>query len=176
MLSLEKINEIIRKFKTSSYAVPVFLLLIGIIILVLFMPPEKKPDNEKESFQDPQEYVESLEHTLKNNILKLNKVEDCSVMITVSSIDNYEYLENQIVSSSINEKDEEYSREQEYLVIDDGGEDNVVIKSKHLPEISGVLVIYDGSSDIVTKKNILDAVSTVLSIQSNKVCVLSNQE
>ncbi len=176
MLNLEKIKEKLSELKQSKYAVPILLFSMGVIILLLFITPSKQTENKQQSLQDPQEYVERLEHTLKNSILRLDTVKDCSIMITVSTIDDYEYLENKTVSSSINENDEEYSRQQEYLVIDEGGDDRVVIKSKHLPQISGVLVIYDGSADIVTKKNILDAVSTVLSVQSNKVCVLSNQE
>ena len=176
MSNLEKIREKFSEIKQSQYALPIILLAIGVIILLLFISPTKEAEHKQNSLQDSQEYVENLERTLKNNILRLNTVKDCSIMITLSSIDEYEYLENKTVSSSINENDEEYSRQQEYLVIEEGGEDSVVVKSKHLPQISGVLVIYDGSTDIITKKNILEAVSTVLSVQSNKVCILSNQE
>lgn len=176
MLSLDRLKEILKKLKINPYVVPISLFAVGVIFLLFWASPQKKETSQNNNFLNTQEYVEMLEHTLKKNINKLDSVNDCSVMITIASIDDNEYLENKSISSMIKEDNEEYSREQEYLVIDDGGDDRVVIKSRRLPKISGALVIYEGSADIETKKNISDAVSTVLSIQSNKVCVLSNQE
>lgn len=175
MLNLEKIKDAFKVLKQSPYALPAALLVLGIIILSLFAIPTKNKSMDGESDLAPTEYIEMLENNLEHNIKKLSSVEKCSVMITVDTVEDNEYLENKTVSSSIEKESEEYSRQQEYLVIDDG-DDSVVIKSRKMPKISGVLVIYDGASDIKIKKNIIDAVSTVLAIQSNKVFVISNQE
>ena len=176
MLNLDKIKENIKEFKVNSYIVPLLLFLLGIFILLLLTTSTKKSETKQGDYKDTHEYVEMLEKTLKKNINKLNSVDDCSVMITIASVDDNEYLENKTISSATGDNDEEYSRQQEYLVIGNGGDDQVVLKSRHLPKISGALVVYNGSADIQTKMNILEAVSTVLSIQSNKVCVLSSQE
>ncbi len=176
MLEPEKLKKIIGSLKKSPFFLPVILLCVGVLILMIFASPTKNGKAQSVETLNTAEYIKSLEKNLENNIKKLTSIQDCSVMITISSLEDNEYLENKSVSSLLGKENEEYSRQEEYLVIDDGGDDSVVIKSRKMPQIRGALVVYDGSADIQTKKNILDAVSTVLGIQSNKVCVVSNQE
>lgn len=176
MLYPDKIKKIIVTVKNNQFFIPIILLIVGIFVLVFLGSSSGKEKTKKTEIVNTTEYIETLENNLQKNIKKLASVQDCSVMITISSLEDNEYLENKSITSSLGEKNEEYSREEEYLVIDDGGDDSVVIKSRKMPAICGALVVYDGNDDIQTKKNILDAVSTVLGIQSNKVCVVSNQE
>ena len=174
MFQMQTLRKLLNNERIKPFLIPVVLLLLGVFILVITTNPSQK--SVQETAVDSEKYIQVLEKNLTKNIKKLTSVYDCSVMITISSFDQNEYLENKSVTSTMGEQNEEYNREGEYLVIDGGGDDSVVIKSRKMPEIRGALVVYDGSADINTKKNILDAVSTVLGIQSNKVCVVSNQE
>ena len=176
MLEPEKLKKAIQSFKSSPFFIPLTLLVIGVLLLILFVSPTGDKTSKKSASLSTEEYIQTLEMKLEKNINRITSVEDCSVMLTISSVEDNEYLENKSISSSLDEKSEEYSRQEEYLVIENGGDDSVVIKSRKMPKICGALVVYEGSADIHTKKNILDAVSTVLGIQSNKVFVVSNQE
>lgn len=174
MFNLDSLQRLLKNERLKPLIIPAVILLIGVVVFGLSSTPSQK--SELIERVDTEEYTRLLEKRLEKNIKKMNSVYDCDVLITISEIEQNEYLENKSVSSTLGDQNEEYSREEEYLIIDNGGDDDVVIKSRKMPEIRGALVVYKGSCDINTKKNILDAVSTVLGIKSNKVCVVSNQE
>lgn len=172
MLNIHNFSHLIHKFKQSPYAVPIVLLLLGVALLFLFSGNGKTED--KAVSVDGLDYINTLEKELEKKLGNMQEVESCSVMITVSSVEDREYLENTAVDSSQNEDSEEYSRQKEYLVIESGGEEGVIVKSELMPEICGALVVYEGSGDVDTRKNILEAVSTVLGVRSNQVCIIAN--
>jgi len=174
MLRQIDVLKILSSERFKPFLLPTIMIVAGVIMLTVISYPQKKVKNEETINVD--HYVSTLENNLEKNIKKLTSVNDCSVMITVSSADQNEYLENQNVSSSLVGDEEEYNREKEYLVIDEGGDDAVVMKARKMPDIRGALVIYDGKDDIKIKMNILEATSKILGIKSNKVCVISSQE
>ena len=174
MFSIKFIQTLLDNKKIKPFIIPAVVLLVGIVIFGVFSAPYQSEEARDEI--DVNKYAAFLEKKLESNIEKLNAVYDCNVLITVSALEQNEYLENKSVTSTLGEKNEEYSREEQYLVIDNGGGDDVVIKSRKMPEIRGALVVYSGRDDINTKKDIIDAVSVVLGIKSNKVCVVANLE
>ncbi len=141
-------------------------------MIVFFSGSKTKETDHSEQSIEIQSYIEELEKKLEKQISSLSSVESCDIMLTVSQIKENEFLENS--KESANET--QYSREKEYLIVSENGNDTVIIKSKSLPKISGVMVIYKGKSDVETTNQIIQAVSTVLGIQSNRVCVIANKE
>lgn len=174
MLRPSDVRKILYSEKNKQFLLPTMLIVAGVFLLIVISSP--KTSNKNEDTINLDRYVSALESNLEKNIKKLSSVNDCSVMITVSSLDQNEYLENQNVSSSLGDDEEEYIREKEYLVIESGGEDTVVMKVRKMPEIRGALIVYEGENDINIKMNILKAATTILGIKSNKVCVVSSQE
>lgn len=174
MLQINKFKELFVNIRQKPYAIPVSLILMGVLLVLAVSITSNASGATTENSTDAYKYIENLEKNLEKNISRINNIEDCSVMITVSSVEDKEYLKNSTVSSSTDSQSEEYTREKEYLVIESGGEDTVIVESTHMPEICGALVVYTGKNDIETQKKVIDAVSTVLGIQSNKVCVISN--
>lgn len=175
MLQLNNFTGYFAKIKKIPKFVPLILMGIG-LLLVLFGNSVRAAPAEKSVKTDYEGYVRGLETSLRKNIIKLNSVKDCTVMITVSSYEDNKYLENANVSSTVGDKSTQNSSQHEYLVIKNGGDDSVVVQSRRVPTIGGVLIVYDGSTDMSTKKNIIEAASTVLNIQSNKVCVVSTSK
>ncbi len=169
-----QMNDLIFKIKAKPYLMPIIVVCVGVLILLLFSGKPTAQKSESEELYDPYEYTTKLEKKLKKHILALEAVNSCEVMITLSSLENNDYLENFSVSSNRSEDSEQYSRQNEYLVIDEDGNDSVIIEKINAPQICGALVIYNGKTDVETQKNIIDAVTTVLGLQSNKVCVVSN--
>lgn len=175
MLKVDNLKEILFKIIRKPYAIALFcvILAVGLLLTVSGKNEEKNVSNES---TDVTHYTEQLQKTVKNMICKMNSVEDCSVMITVSSIDDNDYVANYNATSSIGENNTQNNTQKEYLVINDGGGDSVVVRSKKMPKIGGVLIVYEGTADIMVKKNITDAVATALGIQMNKVFVVSTCE
>ncbi len=173
MFQTDKIIDLINHFKKKPYAVPILIAVIGIILLTLFSGEKKQNNSHTTVTDDPQEYVKQLEEKLEKSIGGFGSVESCDIMITLSSYERNEYLENSTVSSSNGDNSEQYDRKKEYLVIDREGNDSVIIENRNTPEIKGVLIVYKGNGDVNTKKDILDAAATVLGIKSNKVCVVA---
>lgn len=175
MLNKFNLTALFSDGKLAKYKMPLIILVAGVMLLLfsgLFGGGEKS----KTEVKDTDQYVAHLQKTLQNNIKKLNSVEDCSVMITLAASEENTYLENSDVSSTVRDDETQSSAQRDYLVIDGKDGDQVVVESKKFPRIQGVLVVYKGVDNITIKKNILDAVSTVLGIKSNKVFVVSTLE
>ena len=174
MFQTDNFKKILERLKKSPYFVPVLLVIAGLLLLLCFSGTGESTKASSVEVYDPYDYVDTLEKNLEKSICKFSGVDSCSVMITLASLENNEYLENSSVSSSNGEATEQYTRQEEYLVINEDGNDSVIVSSKKTPKICGALIVYQGSADIETKKNNLDAASTVLGLQSNKVCVVVN--
>ena len=174
MFQMDKLKTILFEMKKKPFFVPLVFIILGIVLISLFSFETEKPKTISKEL-DPYEYAEDLENKLSKRIKEFSGVEDCSVMITLSSVENNEYLENSSVSSTMDKENEQYSRQKEYLVIDENGNDTVIVSSKKMPKVCGALVVYQGIDDVEIQKNILDSVSTLLGIQSNKVCVVAEQ-
>lgn len=61
----------------------------------------------------------------------------------------------------------------EVVVNIDSSSVNEKTKEQIIPAVSGVAIICDGGNDINIKNSIINAVSTLLGIGSNKVCVIA---
>ena len=172
MLQPDLIKNIFVKFQRSVYFIPTMLVIGGIMLLILFSDHSNQKTAETEEY-NPYDYAERLEEKLKKHLSDLSFVEECSVMITLSSLENNEFLENSSVNSSKGETAEQYSEQNEYLIVNKDGNDTAIIETKKTPKICGVLIIYKGENDVETQMHILEAASTVLGVQSNKVCVIN---
>ncbi len=173
MLPKIDMQSIILKLKNKKLLLPVTLIICGVLLLILF-PGNKDNDSSKPAeTQDAEQYIKKLEKKLEHSISLFGGVEQCDVMITAASTENNRYLENSKTTASVDEKNEQYSKETEYLVVDDNGHDRVIIEKRNLPEICGALIVYQGKDDLQIQKNILDAVSAVLGLPSNKICVVT---
>lgn len=115
------------------------------------------------------QYTEQLESRLQKNICKIKGIRHCSVMITLKTTERHLYA----TEDKINEDEQKKQTEEEYVILNGGsGGDIALQESVVLPQINGVLVICDGASNIDVKSRVLEAVTTVLNVTSNRVCVL----
>ena len=68
-------------------------------------------------------------------------------------------------------------RDDEINVILDGlVPENHLVRKIENPEITGVLIVCDGGDDIGVKEKVINAVSTVLNIPSNRVYVTNSSK
>lgn len=170
-----RIKQIFNIKALQKYKIPLILIPAAIFLITVSSSSSAEKKKTSDSI-DAERYYQKIERELEKTVERMRSVNGCRVMITAATGEENEYLENVERSSVVRSDTEENSETREYLLTDSGNGKNVVIRLKKYPNVKGVLVIYDGPDDISIKKAVSDAVSTVLGVQSNKVCILSNQQ
>ena len=104
--------------------------------------------------------AEELEDELEEIITKIRGVGKVSVMVTVSGTEEKEYI------SDVSERD---GASETKTVI--AGSKEALLKAEKYPEVRGVLVVCSGGDKPQIQEKVVNAVSTVLDIPTNKVFV-----
>lgn len=156
----EKIGGIFR----SSPKIAVYLsVAAACVLLLLFMKtpkPESAPEPESAVIMPAKDRAEELEDELEEIITKIRGVGKVSVMVTVSGTEEKEYI------SDISERD---GASETKTVI--AGSKEALLKAEKYPEVRGVLVVCSGGDKPQIQEKVVNAVSTVLDIPTNKVFV-----
>ena len=91
----------------------------------------------------------------------------CEVMITLNETNENVYAQNS--SEKTEENKSEY--ESEYVIHSgENGDDPVLIK-QYFPQVKGVAVVCTGGDDIRVKENIVNSVTALFNISSNRISV-----
>jgi stage III sporulation protein AG len=134
------------------------MILVG-IALIVYKADQKESIPVSASTTD-MNYIDETEARIEQMLLKINGCEDCNVTITLSSGVKKEYVRE----------------EGNVLVVtDDKGNQSAVVSKEIAPEIAGVTVFYKGESSLNVERDIIQSVSTVLGIGSNKICVIISE-
>ncbi len=166
------IKNIIKKLNLGHNGYLLIIILVGVLFMLIPSTDNKKPGNEtKETKEISIDYKEELEEILSH----IQGVGEVKVMLTYSSSfekriayeDNSNKHEKKDGDSTINE-----ISSQKNVVLSDG--EPFIVKEIY-PEIQGVIVVSEGADDIIVKQNILNAVTTALSIAPHKVCVVKKE-
>ena len=146
-------------FKNKKAVYITALILITILLVVFsFVFGNKKAAATSDKVMSYPEYLEAKLSPILSDIKDAGKV---SVMITVSSEAEYE-IAFTTVTNSKGEK-----TETPYLV---NGEP-VKINEKY-PEITGVLIVCEGSLDYGVYHRVLEATKAILNVPESKIAIL----
>lgn len=178
MNKLSSFFEKIKKEKKLFIIVVVGILGILLIALSELLPTSESKDKNTEqqtTYVSANNYEAVAEKRLKEIISNINGAGRVEVMVTIDSSPEIVYAKNEKEKIKTDEKSTEHSYDGSYVV--DDNDNGVVLKTSE-PEIRGVIVVCDGGDKPSIKKDITDAVSSVLSIKSNNISVLKmkNQE
>ena len=110
-------------------------------------------------------FSKNMTSQLEDIISKIDGVGDVSVMLTTRGSSEIVYAED-------TQKDE-LDRKTETVII---GSKEALVRKIENPEITGVLIVCDGGDDIGVKEKVINAVSTVLNIPSNRVYVTNSSK
>lgn len=120
----------------------VVILLVGILLLVIALPTEKKSPSLSPELPVEQEeesdYETQLERRLVELLEQMEGVGNVDVMIT----------------------------------LEEAKEDGFYQNADKLPEVRGVLVVAEGASDSVTRVKIYEAVQALFSIDAHKISIV----
>lgn len=171
-MSVNKIKDGLMSFISGDSKKIKIIVAVGLIgIVLIFASDMLGKDNKKQEVSNDkisyEEYTDQLESKLKNLITAIDGVGECHVMITLENTTESVYatdVEFKNDNDSINQKDE-------YVFYDsEKGETPVLIK-EYLPKVQGVTVVCTGGDNIAVKEKIIQAVTSLFNIPTNRVSV-----
>ncbi len=165
----DKLNKYITFFK--KYYI-VILFILGIILILSSTIP-KKTKNNIDTFSD-NVYIEMLETKISNIVSMIDGAGDSAVIISISSTAESVYVkENKKSYDNDNNKTKSETEDSIITMKDENGNEYALVTKQLMPKISGVTVVCDGGNNITVKNSIINAVSTLLGIGANNVCVIA---
>ncbi len=177
----KKPGSLLRKWKVGKWqAIVMAAGLIGLLLLCFTsLPGGTKPtasNAAQESIRvDLTEYEQQLEQRLCDIIGAIAGAGEAKVMLTLDSGSEPIYATQGESDSkhSINENgsEESLTANKEYVIIGSGGGQQGLVLKMLEPQVRGVAVICRGGDDLTVKQAIVEAVTAVLGIGSNKVSV-----
>ncbi len=147
----------------------IIIVICAIVLLAALNLTESKSEQSKEIAEsgkeaifaeDDDEYENKIRVELENVISQIEGVGKVSIMITFEGSSTNEYQTDMDISET-----DETSKT---VII---GNKEALIKSVKKPAAVGVLVVCEGGDSLKVKEKVINAVSTVLNISSNRVYV-----
>ena len=177
------LSALLRKWKIGRWqAIVLAAGLIGLLLLCLTSLPAGKKNAAgaqnpaQESIRvDLTAYEQQLEERLCAIIGAIAGAGETRVMLTLDCGSEPIYATQGKSDSKYNYSDggteESLSANKEYVIIGSGaGEQGLVLKMVE-PQVRGVAVICRGGDDLIVRQAIVEAVTAVLGVGSNKVSV-----
>lgn len=172
---IKDVVEYIKRNDSKKIKIIIAVGMIGVILIAMsdiFAKDEKNTSSETTNDTSYSDYTNELEDKLCNIISSMDGVGECKVMITLENSKENVYAtdnENKTDSDSASSKDE-------YVIYDsDNGETPVLIK-EYYPKIQGVSVVCSGGDNIVVKEQIINTVTSLFNISTNRVSVSKIKE
>ncbi|RWZ60111.1 stage III sporulation protein AG [Halobacillus fulvus] len=189
-----------RKVNKQKYFI--ILGLIGVLIILtgsLFqgddgsMPPVQEIQTSRNSPDDAQEsdktssitqLEEEYEKQLKPLLENIDGVSGVELMINLAATHEKVYDKNIIISKQTTKETdknggereiEDYSREQQLVLVRQGDREVPLLIKTSKPEVSGVLVTAKGVGQLEVKGWVVEAISRVLDVPSHRISVLPKQ-
>ena len=172
---IEKIKTVIKNDK--KILVILILAVLGIVILIIseFAGVSEKSDVTK-SQNTSEEYAEVIEKKLSEIITSIDGAGKTKVMVTVETGEENVFAKEVKTSEENDEKENRTDYEYEYVVIKNGtSSENGMLLKVIEPDIRGVAVVCSGGDNAAVKENIINTVSAVLDIKTNKISVCKMQ-
>ena len=178
---LDRCKELLTKVDKTKLIV--ILGAVG-VLLIFLSSLGGNGKSKKESSQSTgapsapvsqEAYVSQTQKNLTDILQKVQGVGRVEVMVTLerSSESQYLYEEKQSVDAMAGQggKSRE-STERSYLLVEDqNGKKQAVVQSTLEPVIKGVLIVCDGGGDPTVEGRVLEAVTTLLDVPSNRVYI-----
>lgn len=176
----QKIEELKKNLaekipKQKRITVIVVIGLIGIVLIFMSDMFSAKPhkSNQNNTVKlDSQSYKKELESELTDVLSQVQGVGKVRVMVNLEGSTENIYAEEYDTKSDTADGKKSESYKNKYVVIDKGSEKNPLLKKVVKPKINGVIVVCEGGDNVLVSEKVYKAVSTVLAISSNRVCVV----
>ena len=155
--------------------------LVGAAVLLLtgLWEPEKKTQQTGSAVAptvNAGEYETALEERLRQLLTGVEGVGELTVMVTVAGTEETVYAQSyhddtdrsETAASGVSTRT---STANGYVLLNGDGGQQALTETVLCPEVRGVAVVCDGGADAGVRRRIVELVSTVLGIPSNRICV-----
>ena len=170
-----KIKLKFSELKNSSTKTRI-IFIVGIIVIILvfcfdmFSNDNKTTDTSSYGV-DINTYKTQMEKELTSLLKNMSGVGKVKVMITLESNQEIIYETEAQIDKSNSDNSSDYSKKENCVIVDNGSENNGLVKKINEPKIRGVLVICEGGGNVTVKAKVTEAVEKLFSISSARVCV-----
>ncbi|MGN0532098.1 MAG: hypothetical protein ACI4IN_04805 [Eubacterium sp.] len=145
-------------------------LIIGVLSIGLILLSEVKPNNNKASNDENNDYlsyVSRLEEKTEHVISSIDGAGKCVVMLTISDTTESIYAKNTEESGG----NGNYSTSSEYVLYDGAEGDTPVLVKQNYPRIQGIVVVCQGADNKLVRESIISSVSALYDLPTNKITV-----
>lgn len=176
-----KEKEKILTFIKNKKNFPLIILLSAVLIITLiysFYPKSIIAEKKSEDEFDLNAYISDYEKRMEDMLSQIAGAGKCKVTLTISEGPENIYASESKTSvdkknnSEAKEDEKKDSEDKVIIMRDKSGGEKALIQKTLVPKITGAVIICDGADDINISENIINAVSVMLDIKSNKVCVI----
>lgn len=174
----QKLRLGILKFFTGKNLKITILVILFLVIVILYFSVKTNSSSDDSTvsnstyYTSTLEYCEEIELKLEKVLAQINGVGQVSVMVTVDGSPKYCLASNTDNKSSSTSNGTTTTTSSNPIILDGLNGSNPLILTEELPKVKGVIVVATGASMIDIKLDILNAVSTLLDISTDKISVL----
>ncbi len=150
----------------------IVLFVIG-FLCILFSGNVKEKKPEQQTFND-EEYIDALEEKISKVVSVIDGAGECVVVINHSSSIESVYVKD-YKKTYDNDSDASKTQSEDSVITmkDRNGNEYALVTKQIMPAVSGVTVVCDGGGNMKVRNSIISAVSTLLGIGTNNVCVIA---
>ena len=176
------LTNISQSDKKLKIAIAVGFLGIAVIFLsTLGSGKEENSDNSNSNkiavynsntVDDESElYKDNLEKELESFLYSIVGVGEVRVMLSVEGTTEYVYAEEISADTDYSGENSSQRQENKIVIIENDGTSQALVKKVIRPKVVGVCVVCRGGGSVAVKEKVINAVSTMLDISSNRICV-----
>jgi len=152
----------------------VVILVLLVVAVLLFNSSDKSNivvSNEKQStnYTTGLDYINQIESKLNKVISNIKGAGNVNVMISIDSSPEICIAETTEGKTTTTSGSSVTTTTTEPIIVKINGEESPLVLKETLPEIKGVIVVSSGAGDVKIRLDIINAVTTALGINSNKV-------
>lgn len=165
----EYISGLLKNKKIIIFSLAALGILLILISYIMPMDNNESTDDFSES-----EYIDQLENRVALLVSQIQGAGSTKVMINIDSTIESVYVKENKKSYNNDQTTSKGETEDSVLTMtDSSGNQSALITKQIMPNICGVTVVCDGADIPSVQKNVIEAVSTLLNIGTNKVCVIA---
>lgn len=187
----QAIREMIQKIGVTRL---IIIILAGIMLLVLSVPPKEKASEENVSVTESMagqesntallamsQYAKRQEEATEKILSKVEGIGKVEVMITLSSSEQKITLQDdnnsseeatQSDQSGGSRMEEKHQTEAESVLIKRDGEETPYVVQVQAPVVEGVVVVAQGVDSGKKKTEIIEAIQALFPVESHKIKVM----
>lgn len=161
----------------KKYRYLIFVIVAGLVVLLI--PSAESKEKDIETLQGEEVFdLENFEKRVEDVLSNGEGIGRVKVVLTIKSGMEHVYAEEmksntrqQQENGEITDVDEDSDRKPSVLSKSNGGEEAVVIKNIY-PEFLGAAVVCDGADNPEVKLYIIDVISSLTGVSSDRITVI----